>query len=210
MLLLLAGSCLLPEPRKLCGSAVQEEFSLLSLGTKPWRPGQNLDPLLCSLETDSALMWGKEKILSYFCLWQHDCAFLLYTGTHITKVGSEKQDLLMHWFTGACLRRGRVSRSHELSVKEAWVLFSSPIFAGCIHFLEALLTVQLDFTAMPQQAGTEGKEGNPEPSSIHAQRAWPCSTTGTTVSWETWFGRWKHYLFKVFTPQLNFHISVSL
>lgn len=35
LLLLLTGSCLLPEPGNLHGSAVQEEFPLPSLGTKP-------------------------------------------------------------------------------------------------------------------------------------------------------------------------------
>lgn len=67
-----------------------------------------------------------------------------------------------------------------------------------------------DFTATPQQAGNKGKEGNPEPGSTHARAAWPCSITGTIASRETLLGRCKHYLFKIFTLQVNFHVLVSL
>lgn len=70
---------------------------------------------------------------------------------------------------GACLRRGRAGSSHELPLKEAeWILFSRPTFAGCIHFLEALLT-SLDFMVTLQQAGTKGKEGNPEATQMDGQ-----------------------------------------
>ena len=120
-------------------------------------------------------------------------------------------DLIIYRFTGACLRRGRAGSFHELSAKAAeWILFSCPVFAGCVHFLEALSMVPPGFTATPQRAGNEWQEGNPEPGSTHAQAAWPRSVTGITASQHTLPARSKHSLFKIFTPQMNFHILVPL
>lgn len=107
--------------------------------------------------------------------------------------------------------RSTAGSPHELSAKKAeWVLFSRPIFSGCINFLEALSTVLLCFTSTPQQAGNRGKEGNPEPGSNHAQAAWPCCTASIPASWENCSGRWQGYLLKISTLQVNFHVSVSL
>lgn len=62
--------------------------------------------------------------------------------------------------TDILIYRSRAGSPHELFAKKAeWILFSRPIFSGCIHFLEALSTALLGFTSMPQQAGNKGKEG---------------------------------------------------
>lgn len=104
-------------------------------------------------------------------------------GTRMTKPGSEEPDLLTYRFTGSCLRRSRAGSSRELSAKEVeWTWFSSPVFAGCIHFLEALLTILPD-SATPQQAGNEGKEESAKPG-IHAWAMWPSSITGSAPVWK--------------------------
>lgn len=94
--------------------------------------------------------------------------------------------------------------------KQNGFCFPAQFFAGCIHFLEAPLMVMPDFMATQQQAGNEGKEGNPEPGSTHTQTAWSCCVTSITASRETLFGRCRHYLFKIFTPAGEFpHLSLT-
>lgn len=130
-------------------------------------------------------LWhGKENVSQHFCLWPYERSLLLHMGTH-RELGWCRY-IPTYRFTGAFPRRRRAGSF--LRREQNGFCFPAQFFAGRIHFLEAR-TVPPDVTAVLQQAGNEGKEGNPEPGSTRARAAWPCSVTGITASRETRFGR---------------------
>lgn len=115
-----------------------------------------------------------------------------------------KKDIRVYWFTGA----QQAALMNFLQRKQNGFCFPGQFFL--VAFISWKHCQQLCFVLHLHHSKLETGERKgilSQAATMHGQRG---STASIPASWENCSGRWQGYLLKVFTLQVNFHISVSL